>query len=102
MTATATEQPGIDNPIVYPNPSDGSQPVSIHVPGRTGISDVMVQIFTVAFRLVQQEDFEQVPLGTDVPIELKDRTGKVLASGLYYVVVTIDGQKIIGKLMILR
>jgi hypothetical protein len=61
-----------------------------------------VQIFTVAFRMVQQQVFEQVPAGTDVQIELKDKTGKPLASGLYYVAVTIDGQRSIGKLMILR
>ena len=84
--------------------------MSIHVPGRTGISDVTVQIFTVAFRLVQQEDFEQVPVGADVTIELSDKTGTPLASGLYYVVVTIDGNpsvssghgRIVGKLLILR
>jgi hypothetical protein len=61
-----------------------------------------VQIFTVAFRLVQQQVFEQVPLGTDVPVELKDKAGKPLASGLYYVVVTIDKTKKIAKLMILK
>jgi hypothetical protein len=101
-TPTATEQPGIDQPIVYPNPSDGTQPVKIHVPGRTGTADVTVQIFTVAFRLVQQQVFDQVLAGTDVSIELKDKSGKPLASGLYYVVVTIDGYKSVGKLMILR
>jgi hypothetical protein len=63
---------------------------------------VTVQIFTVAFRLVQQQVFDQVPAGTDVSIELKDKSGKPLASGLYYVVVTVDGNRMIGKLVILR
>jgi hypothetical protein len=35
-------------------------------------------------------------------VELKDRTGKPLASGLYYVVVSIDGHKSVGKLLLLR
>jgi hypothetical protein len=101
-TPTATEQPGNDKPILYPNPSDGTQLVSIHVPGRTGTSDVTVRIFTVAFRLVQQEEFPRAPLGADVKIELKDKSGMPLASGLYYVVVTIDGNKSVGKLLLLR
>jgi hypothetical protein len=66
------------------------------------VSDVTVQIFTVAFRLVQQETFRQIPVGTDVQIELKDGTGMPLASGLYYVVVTIDGKRKIGKLLIIH
>jgi hypothetical protein len=102
LTATATEQPGIEKPIVYPNPSDGIQLVNVHIPGRTGTADVTVQIFTVAFRMVQQQVFTQVPAGTDIQIELKDKTGKPLASGLYYVVVTINGKPAIGKLMIFR
>jgi hypothetical protein len=102
LTVTATEQPGNDKPVIYPNPSDGTKPVSIHLPGRTGSADIKVQIFTVAFRLVQQEVFQQIPSGTDIPIELKDKNGTPLASGLYYVVVTIDGKKLVSKLLILR
>jgi hypothetical protein len=110
LTATATEQPGNDKPVIYPNPSDGTQPVNIHIPGRTGTSDVTVQIFTVAFRLVQHQVFEQVPLGTDIHVELKDKWGHPLASGLYYVVVNAEGnpsinsghERMVGKLMIIR
>jgi hypothetical protein len=76
--------------------------VNIHVPGRTGTADVTVQIFTVAFRLVQQQVFPQVLVGTELPIEPEDKTGKPLASGLYYVVVSVDGHKSVGKLLILR
>jgi hypothetical protein len=101
-SATSTEQSGIIVPIVYPNPSDGTKPVTIHIPGRAGTSDVKVQIFTVAFRLVQQQVFPQAPVGTDIQIELKDKSEKPLASGLYYVAVTVDGQRTIGKLLILR
>jgi hypothetical protein len=99
---TATPRHGGETVIIHPNPADGTQPVNIRVPGVTGTSDVTVQIFTVAFRLVQQQVFEEVPLGTDIRIELKDRTGKPLASGLYYVVVSVDGKKTIGKLLLMR
>jgi hypothetical protein len=105
VTASLTSTPNSSllTPIsIYPNPSDGTRPVSIHVSGRTEVADVTVQIFTVAFRMVQQTVFAQVPAGTDVQIELKDKNGKPLASGLYYVIVTFDGQRTVGKLLILR
>ena len=102
LMLTATEQPGNDKPVIYPNPSDGSRPVSIHVPGRAGTSNVKVQIFTLAFRLVQQQAFQDMPVGTDVKVDLKDKWGHPLASGLYYVVVTVDGQRTVGKLLVLR
>jgi len=76
-----------------------SQPVGRHTavfvvaPGRTSTSTVIVQIFTTAFRLVQQQEFKQIPLGTDLPpVNLVDKSGKPLASGLYYVVVTVDAR----------
>jgi hypothetical protein len=88
--------------VIYPNPSTGSGQAQIHIPGRTGASDIKVQIFTLAFRLVQQEVFREIPVGTDIQIALKDKWGHPLASGLYYVVVTIDGKRTIGKLLITR
>jgi hypothetical protein len=63
---------------------------------------VKVQIFTVAFRMVQEQVLPQVPAGADVSIELKDKSGMPLASGLYYIRVMVDGKHNIGKLMILR
>jgi hypothetical protein len=88
--------------VIYPNPSDGSQPVSVHMPGGIGTSDVTVQIFTVAFRLVQLQVLPQLPLGTEIQIELKDKWGHPLASGLYYVVVATNEGRHVAKLLILR
>jgi hypothetical protein len=96
----AAEETG--HPVIYPNPSDGTQPIHILVPGRAGTAEVTIRIFTLAFRLVQQQKFEQVPLGTNKQVELKDRAGKPLASGLYYVVVTIDSKRTVEKLLILQ
>jgi len=76
--------------------------VSIHVPGRNGTTDIKVQIFTLAFRMVKEQVFKQTPVGTDVPVNLNDKGGTPLASGLYYVVVTSDGKQTVGKLLILR
>jgi hypothetical protein len=102
MSFTATQQPGDDRPGIYPNPSDGTQPVSVHIPGRDANTAVRVQIFTVAFRLVQDWLFPPGLYGTEVPIDLKDRTGKPLASGFYYVVVNMNGKRTVGKLLLIR
>jgi len=61
-----------------------------------------VKIFTVAFRLVQVRTYLDIPSGTPVPLELTDRWGRPLASGLYYVVVTTNAGQSIGKLLIQR
>jgi hypothetical protein len=101
-TFTDTVQPGLDQPVIHPNPCDGTQPVSVLVPGRSGESAVTVSIFTVAFRKVQEKTVSRVLLGTDVGIDLKDMGGTPLASGLYYVVVVSNQGRSVGKLLILR
>jgi hypothetical protein len=75
--------------------------VQIHIPGRRQASDVSVKVYTVAFRLVREQPSQNVPAGRDVTVELKDKTGKPLASGLYYVVVTVDGNTLTAKMMVL-
>lgn len=71
-------------------------------PAYSGLSDVRVEIFTTAFRKVQDETFPNVPPGVAVEVELKDKWGNPLADGLYYLVLLVDGSRSIGKLMILR
>jgi hypothetical protein len=61
-----------------------------------------VEIFTSVFRKVQDREFKNAPYGMDVSLELTDRWGRPLASGLYYVVVTTSSGRSIGKLIILR
>jgi hypothetical protein len=109
LTPSFTATAGTSLPvsiILYPNPSSGSSSpsgqVQIFIPGRAETSDIRVQIYTVAFRMVQDGLFRQIPVGATVEIELKDKSGKFLASGLYYVVVSFGGQKSVGKLKILR
>jgi expansin (peptidoglycan-binding protein) len=102
LTPTATEIPGIFPPVIYPNPADGTQPIAIHVPGLAVPSDIRVQIFTLAFRKVQEQYSPRAPLGVDITINLVDKNGKPLASGLYYVVVTVNNNRFVQKLLILR
>jgi hypothetical protein len=98
-TATATLT-GNTKPIIYPNPSDG-RPVNI-LPPLTKVSDVKVQIFTLAFRKANETTFPQVPPGVSVTITLTDYWNKPLANGLYYVVVITDEGRTVSKLLIVR
>jgi len=62
---------------------------------------VRVEIFTVAFRKVQDKTFTNIPSGTAVTISLTDRWGNRLANGFYYVVVTTSRGRSTGKLLVL-
>jgi hypothetical protein len=64
--------------------------------------NVRIQIFTVAFREVEDETIPNLPAGTSkVSVPLVDREGKPLADGLYYVVITANGKRSVLKLLIL-
>jgi hypothetical protein len=88
-------------PVLFPNPSSGG-PVTLFLSLRSP-SDVRVELFTLAFRKVQDRTFNQVPVGTDLILDLRDQWGTPLANGLYYVVVTTPlGQRSVIKLVLLR
>jgi hypothetical protein len=97
-TPTPAENQGV---VLYPNPVAGPT-VNVLPPAYSGVSDVQVEIFTTAFRKVQDETFANVPPGVAVTVELKDKWGAALADGLYYVVVIVDGHRSIAKLLVLR
>lgn len=102
LTATPTASPKGNNGVaVYPNPATGPA-VSVLPPAYSGVSDVQVEIFTLAFRMVQDETFHSVPSGMPVTVELTDKSGAPLANGLYYIVVTVDGHRSVGKLLLIR
>jgi hypothetical protein len=94
------QQQGI---VIYPNPVKDPGPVTIQISLPVRAVEIGIQIFTSAFRKVNETKLMQVPAGvTDFSLNLADRWGKPLANGLYYVVVTVDGKRMIGKLVILR
>jgi hypothetical protein len=66
------------------------------------MADVRVEIFTSAFRMVQDEFFASVPPGVAVTVELKDKWGRTLADGLYYIRVTVNGKSYFAKLLVLH
>jgi len=118
-TITATITPtGVtvgSTPVVFPNPADGTAPVSVAVNLQQATDSVSVQIFTVAFRKVQETTYSSA--SSDVtatlisgnlarkwilPVLLKDKWGTNLASGLYYVVIATPNGRSVGKLLIER
>lgn len=86
---------------MFPNPSDGD-PVGILPQRYNGFSDVTVRIITVAFKTVAEKTYKNVASGDTVTIDLIDKWGQPLASGLYYVEVTTKKNKAVGKLMVIR
>ena len=101
-TGTVTTTPKASTvPVIYPNPASGGN-VNILPPPYSGQQNVKVEIFTSAFRQVQDTTFFNVPSGVAVTVELTDRWGRPLANGLYYVVVVVNGKHSIAKLLILR
>jgi hypothetical protein len=87
--------------VVYPNPAPGPI-VNVLPPAYGGISNLRIEIFTAAFRKVQDETFTNIPSGTAVTIALIDRWGTTLGNGIYYLVVTTSKGRTIGKLLIQR
>jgi hypothetical protein len=63
---------------------------------------VRVEIYTLAFRKVQDHSYGPMPSGTPITIQLTGPSGDPLANGVYYLVVTVNGQRAIGKLLVLR
>jgi hypothetical protein len=86
---------------IYPNPGTGPT-VQILPPPYMGLSNVRVEVYTLAFRKVKDETFDSIPSGTAVTLTLTGRGGNNLANGIYYVVVTTHSGRTIGKLLVLR
>ena len=89
--------------MIYPNPVKGPGPVTIQISLTAPAAEVDIQIFTTAFRKINEIQLAQVPAGvTNYSYNLQDRWGRPLANGLYYVVVTVDGKRTVSKLLILK
>jgi hypothetical protein len=103
ITATYTSTPvALKVPVIYPNPVGGAGQVSIRPPVYTG-NTVKVEIYTVAYRKVFNHTYE-LTYGNDVVLyaPITDNWNNPLASGVYYVVVTTNNGRSIGKMLVLR
>jgi hypothetical protein len=98
---TPGEPPSV--PVLYPNPNNGNPPdESVYLPGITGTEKVSLRIYTIAFRMVQDEQETVESSHPVVTFELKDKDNVELSNGLYYVVVTVNGNKTVLKLLVLH
>jgi len=86
---------------IYPNPVTGPT-VNLLPPPAQGLSDVRVEIFTLSFRKVKDQTFPNVPPGSPITLDLTGWGGHPLANGIYYVVVTTEAGRVMGKLLVLR
>ena len=100
-TTTPVPTPLIGKVGIYPNPVTGPT-VQVLPPLYNGISKVRVEVFTLAFRKVQDTTYPSLPSGTAVTLNLTGKDGNPLANGIYYVVVTTDYGRAIGKMLVLR
>ncbi|HET9869442.1 MAG TPA: T9SS type A sorting domain-containing protein [bacterium] len=101
FTPTPTLVP-VSYPVVYPNPSTGPGPVNIRLPDFPGTADISVQVFTTAFRLVENFTAKNETAQSRVALPLTDEEGIPLANGLYYVRVTTPNGTDVFKWLILR
>jgi len=102
VTVTATATPwGVTEVVLYPNPAMG-ETVWIQLPEDAGRGEVRVQLFTVAYRKVQETIFPEVPRGRAVEARLIDSTGRPLANGFYHVVIMAGSWRTHARLMVLR
>ncbi len=115
-TSSPTSTPVANStPVVFPNPSTGGN-VTLMANLNQPVSGLNVSLYTTAFRMVQSTDITTLTPnvtasalpGTTaqswkIPLVMTDKDGHLLASGLYYVVITINGQRYsVTKLLLLR
>ena len=90
-TLTPTRTPNssllIPNFVAYPNPITGNGPINIAIRGQGTVTGSWT-VFTTAFRKVAGGPILLAGAGT-VQWDLKDSTGKPVASGLYYLRVSV-------------
>lgn len=91
----------VSAPIVYPNPATGGNQVILQLP-LTTTSDVKLQVFTLAYRKVEEQEFPKQSNLSQIPVLLKDTWGNNLANGLYYVVANTNQGQFIAKLLVLK
>ena len=102
-TPSATVGVELSRPIPYPNPVSGPGPIRVRVDLRNPQALLTMKVYTIAFRKVEEETFQNVPAGpNDFPLSLKTPWGMDLANGLYYIEVEIASRGETAKLLILR
>ncbi len=76
--------------LPYPNPARGGQPVRVRLTSNCP-TKVRWSVVSVAYRKVFESELT-VSRATDVLWDLRDKGGRPVANGLYYLVFTPEGQ----------
>jgi len=77
--------------------------VSVNVSVANAGDVVRIQLFTTAYRKISETSLATLPLGvTPVKVALRDRKGRRLANGVYFLRVLNGDSEFVGKLLILR
>ena len=101
FTSTATAGPST-SPSLFPNPATGPS-ATLVLRLNQPADQVVVKIYTTAFRKVSQQGFGAVPAGAfSLPLQLKGPDGEPLANGLYYVVAEAPSGRWVLRLLVLR
>jgi len=70
---------------------------------RHGYGPDRITLVTVADRVLRSVELKSVPAGAAFfDLELKDRWGRPLANGVYFILVESAGVADVGKLLVLR
>jgi hypothetical protein len=99
-TATSTSTPSASVVIgPYPNPSTGGPVTWLF--SQAGTHEVRWSVVTTAYRNVIAGTFTFTDSGTFV-WDLKDKSGRVVANGLYYVDFVVDGARTRTRVLVMR
>ncbi len=88
-------------PVLFPNPLKEASPSWIYLSGKSSGS-IQVQIYTTAFRKVNEVSLSIGESGNYGPLEPKDWWNKPLANGLYYLLITGEGKHSLRKWLIIK
>ncbi len=92
-----------DPPVVYPNPSKGRVVVRVRANACWDVDYVKIKLVTTAYRVLNEIELGPQVVGVvDTEIELRDRRGKNIANGLYYVLVETQRDRSVGKVMVVN
>jgi hypothetical protein len=87
----------------YPNPCThcGETNIKVWIASRSDV--VRIQLFTTAYRKINEFVLTGLSVGfTPVKVPLRDKKGKMLADGVYYLRVITPQGSVIRKLLVLR
>jgi hypothetical protein len=81
----------------------GCDEVSILIRVKSSADAVLIQLFTTAYRKVNEMVLRGLPVGfTPVQVPLMDRKRKTLSNGVYYLRVITPQGSVIRKLVVLK